>query len=76
MNRFLKTFVLLIVALVSLASGVSATLDCLGRSPAQNSFTWYDERGGLVVAYDGEQALAQKFPRPVRAVSSFFVHRT
>jgi hypothetical protein len=74
-KRFLKTLTLLVVTLLLLASGVDATLDHLGHLPADNSLTWYDTRGNPVLAYTGEAALVQKFPRPARLSAPMVFHR-
>ncbi len=76
MNRFLKIFCLLIVALFLLVSGVDATLDHLARSPGQNSFIWYNEKGEAVLAYDGDAALAQHFIRPSHPAAPALFHRS
>jgi hypothetical protein len=60
MKRFLQTFLLLVVGLLVLTTGVNSTLDGLGRSPAQNLLTWYSEKGAVLMAFTGERALLQK----------------
>lgn len=67
MKRFLKTFSLLMAALLLLLSGVDNTLDRLERSSMQNSLTWYNQRGEAVLVFSGESALSQKLIRQSRA---------
>jgi len=73
-KRFLKTFLLLIVALLLLVSGVDATLDHLSRAPSQNAFVSYNEKGEAVLAYSGDAALAQPFVPPAHATAAL-LHR-
>jgi hypothetical protein len=75
MKRFFPTLVLLIAALLLLASGVNATLDRLDRAPAQNAFVFYNDKGEVVLCFFGAPALAQKFPRPLRPSTSSLYHR-
>ena len=71
MNRFLKTSVVLLIAIFALVTGVDATLDHMTRSASQNSFNWYDERGESVVSFEGNLAECHSYlkPGPVGATS-------
>jgi hypothetical protein len=76
MKRFLETLFLLSTALLLLASAVNATLDHMASSPVGNSFTGYDDKGQVVVSYQGPPALGQNFNGTVRVPSPVFLHRT
>jgi hypothetical protein len=54
MKRHLKVFVLLMISLFVLMSGVDATLDHLAHAPSQNAFASYNQKGQVVVAYSGD----------------------
>ena len=54
MQRFLKIFVLLMIALFLLVSGVNVALDRISRAPVQNFYSFYNEKGELTVAYNGD----------------------
>jgi hypothetical protein len=75
MKRFLKTFSLLIVALLLLVSGVDATLDHLSRAPSGNSLVWYNQKGQAILAYSGEAALSQRFLPAAHAAAPVLLHR-
>ncbi|MCE0483779.1 MAG: hypothetical protein LV479_06030 [Methylacidiphilales bacterium] len=74
MNRFSKFLGLLVLALFLIASGVDATLDHLAHSATQSSCTWYDGRGEIIAAYNGDLALYKADAKP-NSVPHFF-HRT
>jgi hypothetical protein len=75
-NRFLKTFTLLIVGLFLVVSGVDAALDHMTHSVTQSSFTIYSEQGGVVLAYDGDLAACKAYAKTGPAVVPNFLHRT
>lgn len=76
MKRFIKTFVLLIVSLFLVVSGVDATLDRLSHSVTQSSFTVYNEQGGIVLAYDGDLSVCKAYAKPGSVAAPGFLHRT
>ncbi len=76
MKRFLQVATLLVICLFVLVSGVDATLDHVTRTPAQNSFTWYNEKGNTVLAYNGDLASCQAYTHPAPGMSPTFLHRT
>lgn len=76
MKRFLTTFVLLIISLFLVASGVDAALDHLSHSVTQNSFTVYNEQGNVVLAYNGDLSACKAYARPGQVASPGFLHRT
>jgi len=75
-KRFLTTFVLLIISLFLVASGVDAALDHLSHSVTQNSFTVYNEQGNVVLAYNGDLSACKAYARPGQVASPGFLHRT
>ena len=75
MKRFLKTFVLLTISLFVVVSGVDAALDHLARAPVQNSFTVYNDRGSVLLAYDGDLSVCKAFAKPEPLASANFLHR-
>jgi hypothetical protein len=75
-KRFLKTFVLLTVGLLLLASAVDAALDRLSRSAMQNSFTVYNEQGAVILAYDGDLSACKAYAKPGPVTVPSFLHRT
>ncbi len=76
MNRFLKTFGILVVSLFLLASGLDVALDHLTRSSAQNSFTVYNEKGTVLLTYNGDLNSCKDFDKPVAVIVPRFLHRT
>jgi hypothetical protein len=76
MKRFLKTFVLLIVSLFLVVSGVDRALDHLSHSVTQNSFTVYNEQGSVVLAYDGDLSVCKAYGKPGPIAVPSFLHRT
>jgi hypothetical protein len=75
-KRFLKTFVLLMVSLFLVVSGVDAALDHLSHSVTQNSFTVYNEQGSVVLAYDGDLSACKAYAKPGPVAAPGFLHRT
>ena len=80
MQRFPKIFTLLIVTLFLLVSGVDATLDHMTGSTAQNSFVWYNEKGAVTLAYNGDLNLCKPYVKPPLPTSGLprvlILHRT
>jgi hypothetical protein len=72
-KRFLKVFVLLIVSLLLLASGLNAALDHYSTAVSQNSVSLCDEKGSTLVAYNGDLNVVKSFGKPMGPV---FLHRT
>lgn len=68
MKRFIKIFVLLIVCLFVVVSGVDATLDHMSHSATQNSFVWYTDKGESVFVYHGDLALCQSYTKPTSSL--------
>jgi hypothetical protein len=69
-KRFLQVATLLIIGLFVLVSGLDATLDHVARTPGQSSFTWYNEKGGPILAYSGDLSLSPIYAHPA------YLHRT
>ncbi len=76
MKRFLKILVLLIIGLFLLVSGVDAALDRLSHSVAQNSYTLYNDRGDVMVAYSGDLRYCPLYAKPGPVLTPTFIHRT
>jgi len=76
MNRFLKTFALLVASLFIVVSGVDAALDHLSHSVTQNSFTVYNEHGTVILAYDGDLNACKAYAKPGSVAVPSFLHRT
>lgn len=76
MKRSLQIFTFLLVALLLLVSGVNTALDHLTSSPAQNSFTWYNEKGEIIMAYNGDLNQCRAYVKPGRTALPRFFHRT
>jgi hypothetical protein len=53
-KRFLKTFVLLVVSLFALISGVDTALAHYSISHTKNSLVVYNESGTAVLAFEGD----------------------
>jgi hypothetical protein len=75
-QRFLKTFVFLIVSLFLVVSGVDTALDHLSHSVTQNSFTVYNEQGSVMLAYSGDLNACKAYAKPGPVASPGFLHRT
>jgi len=75
-KRFLKTSAFLVVSLFLLVSGVDTALDHLTHSTTQNSFTVYSERGGIILAYEGDLSVCKAYAKPCPVVTTGFFHRT
>jgi hypothetical protein len=75
MNRFLKTFALLIVSLFLLVTGVDATLDRLERARLQNTYTLYSDEGAMVIAYNGDMDYCPSSFKPGPIIPHRFLHR-
>ena len=79
MKRFLKIFSLLVVGLFALVTGVDSALGHLSASTTKSSLIVYNEKGTVVLAYEGDlndcKILAAK-PGPVVSPSFHFLHRT
>jgi len=77
-KRFLKTFALLTVSLFLLVTGVNATLDGFSHSVTQNSFTFYNEQGRVILVYNGDLNACKACvkPGPVEVRGYVFMHRT
>jgi hypothetical protein len=75
-NRFIKTFTLLIISLFLIVSGLDAALDHLSRSPAQSSFTVYNTQGTIVLAYNGNLSFCKAYTKPVPVMVPSYLHRT
>lgn len=71
MKRFLKTLTFLSVGLFLLVSSVDTTLDHMSRSASQSTYTWYDAKGNVVFAYNGD-IVTKPYPKRV----PFLIHRT
>jgi len=71
-KRFTKTFILLIISLFVLVSGVNVTLDRLSQSPTQSTYTFYNEKGVAVFAYTGDLKYCPACfrPGPVSALTT------
>ena len=76
MKRFLKISTLLVLSLFLVVSGVDRALDHMTRSVNQSSFTVYSEKGGVILAYDGDLSTCKAFTKPGPAVVPNFLHRT
>lgn len=77
MKRFLKTFVLLIVSLFVLLSGVDAALDQLSQSGTQNSLIVYTDNGTAILAYNGDLNTCRALGKASASTLTFrFLHRT
>ncbi len=76
MKRFLKTSALLVIGLFLLASGFDAALDSVERCSTQSSFTVYDEKGGVILAYNGDLAACKALSKPTPASTPVLFHRT
>jgi len=76
LKRFLKTSVLLVIGLFLLASGFNAALDGVGHCATQSSFTVYNEKGGVILAYDGDLAGCKAINKPVPVTAPVLFHRT
>jgi hypothetical protein len=76
-KRFLKTSALLFASLFVVASGFDAALDRMSHCATQNSFTVYNDKGAVVLAYQGDLAACKAISKPAPAVSIPAVfHRT
>jgi hypothetical protein len=76
-KRFLITLGLLILSLFALVSGVSAALEHMNQSPAQNSVVFYDEQGNTLYAYNGNLNDCAVSLRPNTSIAGpHFLHRT
>jgi len=75
-KRVLITLVLLVVSLFVLVSGVDAALDHLSHSATQSSFALYNEKGAVVVAYNGDLSSYKAFAKPGPVAAPSFLHRT
>jgi hypothetical protein len=75
-KRFLKTFVLLIISLFLVVSGVNRALDRLSHSATQNSLTAYNEQGGVTLAYNGDLNACKAYAKPGPVAAPGFLHRT
>ena len=74
MKRFLKIATLLIVSLFLLVSGVDATLDQMSHFTKTSSFTWYDEKGNITVAYFGDLSQCKSFTKLGPTPAPFMRH--
>ncbi|MEI9999514.1 MAG: hypothetical protein WDO13_10280 [Verrucomicrobiota bacterium] len=75
LKRFLKTLVLLVISLFVLVSGVNAALDQVSHSAAQSSIVVYNEKGQMVLAYDGDLN-GKVLAKPLSSYLPRFLHRT
>ncbi len=76
-KRFLIAFVLLLVVLSALATGVNAALERVTKSPSQSSFVVYDDQGRALFAYQGNLKDCNVCVRPtVSFVGPRYLHRT
>ena len=75
-KRFLKVFTLLMIGLLLLVSGVDAALDRLADSPQGNSYTYYNNKGQVEVAYTGDLRLCPTYVRPGFVGTTTVLHRT
>jgi hypothetical protein len=75
-KRLLKTSALLFIGLFLLASGFNAALDRVSHCATQSSFTVYNEKGGVILAYDGDLSACKAISKPVPAVAPVLFHRT
>ena len=64
MNRFLKVLALLVVSLFVLVSGVDVTLDHMSHAATQSAFTCYNQKGQVILAYNGDLALSAAYAKP------------
>lgn len=64
------------ISLVLLASGVNAALDRLSQSPAENSYTFYNEKGQVLLSYSGDLSLCPMCAKPSLVGTSSSLHRT
>ena len=76
MKRFLKTFVLLIISLFVLVSGVDAALDHLSHVPTQSTFIVYNEKGVAVLAYSGDVTNGKSCIKPSAVIAPGLTHRS
>ncbi len=75
MNRFFKTFSLLLVALLLLVTGVNATLDRLAHTSQENCYTLYAESGHALYAYNGDLDQCEPYVRPEPVLPRHVLHR-
>ena len=76
MRRFLKTLAFLIASLSLLVSGVDATLDRQSHAVGQNSLTVYNQKGNVVLAYDGDLSFCKVYLKQGLVAGRSFLHRT
>jgi hypothetical protein len=65
MKRLVKTFALLMAALLLLVTGVDRALDRAATAPSQASFTFYNARCRPVYVYNGNLAGCRLLNRPI-----------
>ena len=75
MNRFFKTFSLLLVILVLLVTGLNATLDRLAHTVQENNFTLYADSGRALYAYNGDLDVCEPYTRPEPVLPRHVLHR-
>jgi hypothetical protein len=76
MQRHLKIFTLLLVTLFLLMAGLNSVLDRQSRETKQSSFVWYNEKGEVILAYEGDLNLCQAYVKPLTATPPASLHRT
>ncbi len=76
MKRFLKTFVLLIISLFALVSGVDAALDHLSHIPSQSTIVVYNEKGVAVLTYSGDLTTGKTSMKPIAVLAPGLTHRS
>ncbi len=76
MNRFFKTFSLLLFVLLLLVTGVNATLEHFAHSSTQeNNYTLYAESGHALYAYNGDLDQCEPYVRPEPVLPRHVLHR-
>jgi hypothetical protein len=75
-KRFITTFGLVVGSLFVVVSGVNTALDHLAHSGSENSFTVYNEKGSVLLAYEGNLNFCKAFTKPYFIAAPTFLHRT
>ena len=76
MKRSLQIFTFFLVGLFLLISGVNTALDHISRTPSQNSFTFYNEKGEIVLVYNGDLHFCKAYTKPATALPPDYFHRS
>jgi len=76
MKRSLKVFTLVLVGLFLCVTGIDMTLDQQSSAVEQNSVVWYNEKGDVVLAYEGDLKFCPTYVKRFTVAPPPYLHRT